>query len=153
MQKQKTRKGKSKMKIRYDKAKKVVERMIQFATENKPGRPVSAALVDESGVLVCFDRMDGASPLTAQVSFNKAYTAVHWQKDTKEVMAFMEQAKRDIAWYGNLRLTPIPGGVLLRSQNGDILGAVGTSGRLAEEDEEISQEGKKFYQSFLKNDT
>jgi uncharacterized protein GlcG (DUF336 family) len=57
---------------------------------------------------------------------------------------------RDMAWFGDPNAAPIPGGVLLREEDGTIVGAVGTSGRTAEEDEELAQIGAKVYQDILK---
>ncbi|GAI58568.1 unnamed protein product, partial [marine sediment metagenome] len=93
---------------------------------------------DNAGVLICFARMDGASPITARMAVNKAYTAIQWQRDTREVQNMMKEG-RDIAWFGDPdRQAPVPGGILIRSSDGTIAGAVGTSGRTADEDEELA---------------
>ena len=140
------------MGITLEEAKKITEAMLKFASEIKPGRPSSFAVVDEAGVLVCFVRMDGGSSLGARVSVNKAYTAIDWKRDTKDIQKifFSGEAKRDVAWFGEPRHAPIPGGVLLKATNGNIVGAVGTSGRTADEDEELAQVGVTTYQDILK---
>src|SRR6266576_2656730 len=40
------------------------------------GVPMNIAIVDESGVLKAFSRMDGAALLAVQIAQDKAYTAV-----------------------------------------------------------------------------
>lgn len=128
-------------------AQKIVDAMLKFASEEKPGRPSSFSVVDGCGALIAFARMDGGSSLSAGVSINKAYTAVYWKRDTKEIqkMFFTGDTKRDVVWFGEPRLAPIPGGVLLKDKDGAIVGAIGTSGRTADEDEELAQIGAKTY--------
>jgi len=114
---------------------------LEAARETKPGRPSSVAVVDNAGVLICFSRMDGASPITARMAVNKAYTAIQWQRDTREVQNMMKEG-RDISWFGDPdRQAPVPGGVLIKLSDGSIAGAVGTSGRKADEDEELALVG------------
>jgi len=141
------------MGITLEEAQKIVDAMLKFASEEKPGRPSSFAVVDGCGVLASFARMDGGSPLGARVSVNKAYTAIDWKRDTKSIreIFFTGESKRDVAWFGEPRHAPIPGGVLLKDNDGTIVGAVGTSGRTADEDEELAQIGAKAYQDILKN--
>ena len=55
----------------------------------------------------------------------------------------------DIAWFGDARYTPIPGGVVIKAKDGSILGAIGTSGRPARAprgDEELARIGAKAVQ-------
>jgi glc operon protein GlcG len=135
------------MGITLQAAKEILEAMVKFASETKPGRPSSFAVVDRAGVLIAFMRMDGASPLTTRMAINKGYTAIDWGRDTKAVREtfFTGEAKRDVAWFGDPRHAPIPGGVLLRIKDNSIVGAVGSSGRTAEEDEELAQVGAKVW--------
>src|SRR5438477_11988522 len=46
------------------------------AKAHEMGHPFVIAVVDESGVLKAFSRMDGAALLSVQVAQDKAYTAV-----------------------------------------------------------------------------
>lgn len=121
-----------------DESRPIVDAVLEAARTTKPGRPMSVGVVDNAGVLICFARMDGASPITARMAVNKAYTSIQWQRDTREVQNMMKEG-RDIAWFGDPdRQAPIPGGILIRSSDGTIAGAVGTSGRTADEDEELA---------------
>jgi len=141
------------MMITFQEAQEILKAMLEFSTQTKPGRPFSLAVLDAAGVLVSFARMDGASPLTARVSINKAYTALDWRRNTKEVreMFFSGDTSRDVVWFGESRHAPIPGGVLLKEEDGTIVGALGSSGRTADEDEEVVQIGDKAYQEILKS--
>ncbi len=55
-------------------ARRMIEAAEAKATEM--GHPFVIAVVDESGVLKAFSRMDGAALLSVQVAQDKAYTAV-----------------------------------------------------------------------------
>ncbi|MBL7203315.1 MAG: heme-binding protein [Desulfobacteraceae bacterium] len=140
------------MGITLENAQKVLEAMLKFASESKPGRPSSMAVVDNAANLVCSNRMDGAPPLTIKMALNKAYTAIDWGINTVDVlrMFFSGENARDVAWFGDRRHAPIPGGVLLKAEDGTIVGAVGTSGRTGEEDEELARVGEKAYQEMIK---
>ena len=120
-----------------DEARPIVESVLEAVRTTKPGRPMSVGVVDNAGVLICFARMDGASPLTARMAINKAYTAIDTQRDTRDQYERIKDG-RDVAWYGEPRMAPVPGGVLIRLSDGSIAGAVGTSGRTADEDEELA---------------
>ncbi len=152
------------MTITLKEARELCEAMVTYVIDDKfvllrePGVPFSVAFVDAAGALVSLDRMDGSPPLTARVAVNKAKTAIDWRKDTKAIRERLFAGKgplaadinRDMAWFGDPNAAPIPGGVLLRDLDGTIVGAVGTSGRTAEEDEELAQIGAKVYQEILK---
>ncbi len=153
------------MNVTHKEAREIIEAMVQYVSEDRfvslrePGLPFSVAVVDAAGVLVSLDRMDGAAPLTARVSINKAYTAIDWRTDTKVIRERLftgpspldtTTINRDMAWFGEPRNAPIPGGVLLRGKDGIIVGAIGTSGRTAEEDEELARVGEEAYQEILK---
>jgi len=150
------------MGLTLEEAQEIISAMLKYADE-KPGRPMSFAVVDEGGALISFARMDRASRLTSRVSVNKAYTAIEFRYDTADIheRLFKGEGKRDVAWFGDPRLAPILGGVLLTKEEdvklkvpgitpGRIVGAVGTSGRTAEEDEELARVGANAYQRILK---
>ena len=106
----------------------IVEKVLEAAQKTEPPKaPMTVAVVDRAGDLIYFARMDGASPQSARMAINKAYTAIQWQRDTREVQNMMKE-ERDIAWFGDPgRQAPVPGGILIRSSDGTIAGAVGTS--------------------------
>ena len=94
--------------------------------------------------------MDGASPLNAHMSLNMAYTATKWRQDTKAIKdrlfdMGLGDGRRDIAWFGDSRFTPVWGGILLRADDGTVLGALGESGGSPAQDEEIGQIGARAF--------
>ncbi|SPP92930.1 GlcG/HbpS family heme-binding protein [Bradyrhizobium vignae] len=137
-------------KLGLPEARMVVDAMLKSAGEK--GFVMSAAVVDFGGDLIHLARMDGASAVTARMSYNKAYTAVKWQKDTKLLRArlfdwSLGDNRREVSWFGDPLFTPIWGGVVLRDKNGTMLGAIGESGASPEQDEEIGQLGKMIFES------
>jgi glc operon protein GlcG len=129
--------------LELEEARKVAEATLEAVFKAK-GRPISVAVVDPSGELIYFARMDGASRNSIRVAQNKAYTAVRWGRDTKDVYDGLKKWDFDIAYFGDPRYAPIGGGVLIKSSDGSIAGAVGVSGRLKEEkpeDEELARLG------------
>jgi uncharacterized protein GlcG (DUF336 family) len=129
-------------------ARAIVEAMLEAAAARK--LVMAAAVVDFGGDLIHLSRMDGGSALNARMSYNKAYTAVKWQRDTralKERLFDMSlgDARREVSWFGDPLYTPVWGGIVLRASDGTMLGALGESGGTPEQDEEIGQIGAKFF--------
>jgi uncharacterized protein GlcG (DUF336 family) len=129
-------------------ARAIVDVMLKAATEK--GLKFSAAVVDAGGDLIHLSRMDGASALNARMSYNKAYTATKWQRDTKAIKErlfamSLGDDRREITWFGDPLYTPVWGGIVLRSRDGTMLGAIGESGGTPEQDEEIGQLGAKAF--------
>jgi len=121
-----------------EEAQRIVDAMLEYSSETKPGRPMSHAVVDSAGILIYFARMDGASAITRRMAENKAYTAIMWKRDTREVAELLKDRGRDIVFFGEPdRQAAVPGGVPIKLSDGSIAGAVGSSGRLADEDEEV----------------
>ena len=95
------------------------------------GKPIAVAVVDTSGNLVAFERSDGATPINVRAAIGKAYTAAVTARETEELM---ERAKENpLAWQSVMAKDPGPitlarGGVPLIN-NGEVIGAVGVSGR------------------------
>ena len=130
-----------------DEARKIVDAIIEASAKSE-GRPMAAAVVDRHGDLVCFARMDGASPLTVRMSINKASTVMDTKRDTIVQRKFLKEL--DLAFYEfcSPTYTTIPGGVLIKTKDGNIVGAVGTSGRaplVPMGDEEVARIGAKAF--------
>jgi len=125
-----------------EEAQRIVDAMLEYSSETKPGRPMSHAVVDSAGILIYFARMDGASAITRRMAENKAYTAIMWKRDTREVAELLKDRGRDIVFFGEPdRQAAVPGGVPIKLSDGSMAGAVGSSGRLADEDEEVALVG------------
>jgi glc operon protein GlcG len=131
-----------------DEARAVVEAVLTAAAQRN--LRFAAAVVDSGGELIYLARMDGASPLNARMAMNKAYTATKWLRDTKAIKERLFDMglgddRRDIAWFGDPRFTAVWGGILLRSEDGTVLGALGEGGGTPAEDEELGQLGAQAF--------
>ena len=131
-------------------ARAIVDAML--AEAEKRGLKFSAAVVDAGGDLVHLARMDGSSALNARMSYNKAYTATKWQRDTKAIKErlfdmSLGDERREVAWFCDPLYTPVWGGIVLRAEDGTMLGALGESGGTYQQDEEIGQIGAAVFRS------
>jgi uncharacterized protein GlcG (DUF336 family) len=106
------------------------------------GHPFVIAIVDESGVLKAFSRMDGAALLSVQVAQDKAYTAIGFGMSTD---AWHEFVKDDPplamgAATGIDRLIVFGGGYPI-TIGGAVVGGIGVSGGHYSQDMEVAQAG------------
>jgi glc operon protein GlcG len=100
---------------------------------------VSVAIVDESGFLLGFTRMDGAPPISTEVSCGKARTSALTKRPSK---FFEDRVKERPAFVNFPAGILIQGGLPLIHQN-ECVGAIGVSGVQSHEDEQVAQAGVK----------
>src|SRR3954468_11616560 len=105
------------------------------AYANERGHRVVIAVVEPSGELIQMRRTDGAQVASSRVAVDKARTAAIFVRPSRE----MEQQVTDgrigaLALHGASCLT---GGIPL-VVDGEVVGAVGTSGETPDEDESVS---------------
>lgn len=114
--------------------KAVIEAIFELLGEfeKESGRPLSLAVMNAHRELLHFTRMDGAPYRSSVLGHNKAYSALWFGRDSVEIPKAV--GDRGITAYGDPQLTLIGGGVLIKDNQGDVLGAVGVSGRTMQED-------------------
>jgi uncharacterized protein GlcG (DUF336 family) len=131
------------MNITYNEALKVLNTSIEKAKELSI--PVSIAVVDNGGHLMAFARLDSVYGVI-DFAVKKAKTAVMFGVDS-EIMGTIV-AGAEVHSYGMLNsnggLLTIPGGAIIKDANGNIIGAVGSSGGTVEQDKEIADAGAKI---------
>jgi uncharacterized protein GlcG (DUF336 family) len=102
--------------------------------------PVTVAVVDESGVLKHFQRMDGAALVSVQTALNKAYAAAAIGMPTDEFYAAIESDAAAVASFANRPGLALIAGGLPVLVEGQIAGAVGVAGAMTgEEDRQIAE--------------
>lgn len=101
-------------------------------------QPLAVLVLDAGGHPTAFEREDGASNLRFQIADGKAYGALGLGigsralfKRAQEQPSFIQAVN---GAFGG-RLIPVPGGVLIRDTEGEIVGAVGVSGDNSDNDE------------------
>jgi uncharacterized protein GlcG (DUF336 family) len=102
--------------------------------------PFVIAIVDESGVLKAFSRMDGAPLLSVQVAQDKAYTSVGFGLSTDGWHDFIKDDPPLAAGAvgGIARLVVFGGGYPIKVED-EIVGGVGVSGGHYSQDMEVAK--------------
>jgi glc operon protein GlcG len=117
-------------------ARALVDQGLKLAAADG-GKPVVVAVTDHAGDLVAFSRMDGAPVRSVRLAINKAYTAARVLATTHELALRLREAGRDVLVYGDPAFTLFPGGTPVEA-GGAVIGAVGISGRSAEDDQALA---------------
>lgn len=100
--------------------------------------PLAVAVLDAGGHLVAFKREDGASFARFDIAYGKAWGAVGMGFGTRELAARAAKFPAFVAAISTAtqgRMIPSPGGVLILAPDQSILGAVGISGDIGDNDE------------------
>ncbi len=106
--------------------------------------PLALAVLDAGGHLVAFRRQDGAGILRRQIAEAKAWGALGMGLGSRTLAHRAESAPHFFTALADVsqgRLIPGPGGVLIRDGQGEIVGAVGVSGDLPDNDENCAVYG------------
>jgi len=122
----------------------LARRMIDAAEAKarETGVAMVIAVVDESGVLKAFSRMDGAALLSVQIAQDKAYTAVGFGMSTDAWHDFVKDDPplRLGATTGIDRLVVFGGGYPVKVGDA-VVGAIGVSGGHYSQDMEVAKAG------------
>lgn len=124
-------------------ANTIIEHALAKARELKI-KPLAVVVLDESGNVVSGQREDGASMFRFDVALGKAWAAVAMGCSSRSLA---KRAKDNPNFMITLSATakgkflPQTGAVLIRSAEGEILGAAGASGGTGEEDEACCAHG------------
>lgn len=103
--------------------------------------PLTVAVLDAGGHLISLQREDGASLLRPQIAIGKAWGAMALGKDSRLIAADAQQRPAFISAVNNLadgKLVPAAGGVLIRNEQGEVIGAVGITGDTSDIDEQCA---------------
>jgi glc operon protein GlcG len=107
---------------------------------NEHGHRVVIAIVDPWGEVIAMRRTPGAQIASARVAVDKARTAAIFVRPSREIEEQVSGGRLGaLALHGAAALT---GGVPLRV-DGEVVGAIGTSGETPDEDEAISIAGAR----------
>ena len=106
--------------------------------------PLAVAVLDAGGHLKALSRADGASFMRPMMAVAKAWGAIGVGVSSRTLGQMGEQRPvfmNALAQVADQRLLPVPGGVLVRDANDAIIGAVGISGDVSDEDERCAVAG------------
>ncbi len=106
--------------------------------------PMTVAVLDPAGRLVALKREDNSSLLRPEIAQGKAFGALAMGMGSR---ALADRAVSHPAFINSVTalaggaLVPVPGGVLIRDSDHTLLGAVGVSGALPDQDEACAEAG------------
>ena len=107
-------------------------------------KPLSVVVLDARGSVVAALSEDGCAQLRPKVAHGKANAAIGLGMGTRALMNRAEQQAYFVqAVNGGLGgdMVPVPGGVLIRAADGELVGAVGISGDTSDNDEAAALAG------------
>ena len=106
--------------------------------------PLTVAVLDAGGHLVAFKREDKSGLLRFDIAYGKAWGALGMgfgSRTLAERAANTPQFFTMLAAASGGRIIANPGGILIRNEAGDVIGAVGISGDTSDRDEECGLAG------------
>ncbi len=103
----------------------------------KNGWPVCIVIVNDAGVPLHLERLDGAHLQTAEIAIRKARTAALSRQSTKTLEDMVKDRPSMLLMPDRL---PLQGGLPIIHQ-GECVGAVGVSGAKSPEDEQVAKAG------------
>lgn len=117
-------------------AKRVAAAAAQEAAHN--GWSVVIAIVDDAGLLVYLERLDGVQPASCDIAQAKARAAALFRRPTKALEETVAGGR--VALLSLPHITPVEGGLPLLHE-GQVIGAIGVSGVQSFEDAIVARAG------------
>jgi uncharacterized protein GlcG (DUF336 family) len=126
--------------ITLQQAKAAVEAAMKKAEQI--GAKMNIAVVDAGTNLKAFARMDGAWLGSIDISIRKARTARFFDMNTGQVGQLSQPGGSLFGIeHSNGGLITFPGGIPIRNASGAVIGAIGVSGSLVENDHAVAEAG------------
>jgi glc operon protein GlcG len=102
------------------------------------GRPICIAVADGNGELIAFARQEGAPSRAIAISQGKAYSSARLGANTDAFLERLHRERLQASDFCDPKLTAMPGGAVLKSGAGAVIGGIGVSGLKPEEDQAIA---------------
>lgn len=124
-------------------ANKIIE--VAFAKSAEAGmNPLGVVVVDAGGHVVSSQRQDGSPFMRIEIARGKAVGAIGFGAGSRKLNQAALDRPHFVGAYVALtggNAIPVPGGVLIKTADGEIIGAVGVSGDTSDNDELVAQAG------------
>jgi uncharacterized protein GlcG (DUF336 family) len=124
--------------ITFDAARKAMAAAEAEAKKNN--WPVAIAIVDSAGQLAAFSKIDNTQHASVDIAIGKAVTANNFKRPTKALQDAIAQGGANLRLLAVKGATPLEGGVPI-IVDGKIIGAIGVSGVMANQDAEVAMAG------------
>ena len=125
------------MELTLKQAKDIIQTALDTQKE-KGFKPMAVVVLGTGGTIKASESQDGTSALRPKIAHGKAFGAYSLGLGSR---ALFERAKAEPFFIQAMNslcdgaLVPVPGGVLIRSADGALLGAVGVTGDISDNDE------------------
>jgi len=106
--------------------------------------PLTVAVLDAGGHLLVLKRADGSGILRPDIAVGKAWGVLGMGFGGRELQRRADQMPAFFTALASMsggRMVPVPGGVLIRREDGRLVGAVGITGDTSVNDEECAVHG------------
>ena len=124
--------------MNFEQAQILIAEAVALAKKDY-GRPICVAVCDQYGFQIAFGRMEGAPIRSIAISQGKAYSAARMCIDTDKFLERLHRENVPASYFCDDKLTGLPGGCIVKNQQGQIVAAVGISGLAPTEDRAIAQ--------------
>jgi uncharacterized protein GlcG (DUF336 family) len=107
-------------------------------------RPLSVIVVEPGCKVKAFQKEDGSSMIRFEMAYGKAYAALALGRSSKLVRIRAEERPtfmRYLLSASGDQIFPEGGGMQIRNEAGDVIGAVGVTGDTEDRDEELAAHG------------
>ena len=138
--------------ITLEQANKIIEAILKRGAE-MDCRPISAVVVESGCIVKAFQKEDGASMVRFEMALGKAYAALALSRTSKLVRIRNEEKPAFMRYLMDVsgdRIFAEGGGMQIRGQDGEVIGAVGVTGDTEDKDEELAVHG--IHSAGLKTD-
>jgi len=101
-------------------------------------KPLTVVVLDSGGHVVALKREDNSSLMRPQIATGKAWGTLALGMGARDIAKRAAVAPAFVGALSDMsggKVVPVPGGVLIKDGTGAILGAVGVTGDLSENDE------------------
>ena len=112
-------------------ANSILAHAFRLATVERHG-PMAVVVLDAGGHLVAFQRNDTAPFLYGDMSIAKAWATISMQRSSRiqsEKLTSRAGLIGSLSEISDGRFLAVPGGVMIRAADGEVIGAVGVAGR------------------------
>jgi len=128
--------------ITLDQARAVIAGTLAAGHE-KGFNPLTVVVLDAGGHVTAVEREDGSSTKRFEIAHGKAHGAIAFGWGSRKTMGRAEDFAPFVTGVAVAigALVPVPGGVLIKDSDGELLGAVGVSGDNSDNDETAALAG------------
>lgn len=129
--------------LTLDQANRIIEAILKRGAE-MGCRPLSVVVVEPGCIVKAFQKEDGSSMVRFEMAYGKAYASLALGRSSRLVRIRNEEKPafmRYLLSAADDKIFPEGGGMLIRADNGEVMGAVGVTGDTEDRDEELAVHG------------